>query len=137
MPKVYFWDYFLSTYISGERLSGVAGWKQRTQHGGRNWVFFAADHVVVAPDVLGGATATRSTELNDALSFYQNAAGGVPSPIDCFLVQRGPKTLAVRMDRHQANAFGVAEVLRGSPSVEALHTPLHFPSCFSTRLRTR
>ncbi len=64
-------------------------------------------------DVIGGALVTNRRDLYDACRFYQNAAGGVPSPFDSFLVQRGIKTLAVRMERHQANAFAVAEALSG------------------------
>jgi cystathionine gamma-lyase len=74
-------------------------------------------------DVIGGALLTNSRELHDACRFYQNAAGGVPSPFDSFLVQRGLKTLAVRMERHQSNAFAVAACLRRHPAVKLLHFP--------------
>ena len=49
-------------------------------------------------DVIGGLVATRSDELAERLRFHQNAAGAVPIPFDCFLVMRGLRTLAVRMD---------------------------------------
>ena len=74
-------------------------------------------------DVIGGAIVTRRADLVEPLRFYQNAAGGVPSPFDSFLVQRGLKTLAVRMERHQANAFAVAELLKGHRQVASLHFP--------------
>ncbi len=74
-------------------------------------------------DVIGGALVTNRRDLHDACKFYQNAAGGVPSPFDSFLVQRGLKTLAVRMERHQANAFAVAEALAGHKALAALHFP--------------
>jgi cystathionine beta-lyase/cystathionine gamma-synthase len=74
-------------------------------------------------DVIGGALVTSSAEIHAACKFYQNAAGGVPSPFDCFLAQRGLKTLAVRMERHQANAFAVAAALKGHPKVSALFFP--------------
>jgi cystathionine gamma-synthase len=55
-------------------------------------------------DVVGGFVAVDDAELADELRFLQNAIGAVPSPFDCYLVLRGVKTLAVRMDRHCANA---------------------------------
>ena len=54
-------------------------------------------------DVIGGAVVGRR-ELLEPIAFYQNAAGGVPGPFDSWLVLRGIKTLAVRMERHCANA---------------------------------
>ncbi len=60
-------------------------------------------------DVIGGAVVTTRTETLTPIRFYQNAAGGVPGPFDCFLVHRGLKTLDVRMRRHCENALRVAE----------------------------
>ena len=57
------------------------------------------------------------------VSFLQNAAGGVPSPFDCFLVLRGIKTLAVRMERHCANATRVALALADHPGVDEVQYP--------------
>jgi cystathionine beta-lyase/cystathionine gamma-synthase len=74
-------------------------------------------------DVVGGALATRSQELIERLRFYQNAAGGVPSPMDCFLVQRGIKTLALRMERHQLNASRIAWWLASQPTVSQVYFP--------------
>jgi cystathionine beta-lyase/cystathionine gamma-synthase len=74
-------------------------------------------------DVVGGAVLTRSEELHRACRFYQNAAGAVPSPFDCFLIQRGVKTLAVRMEAHQANAFEVARRLAAHPKVGQVFFP--------------
>lgn len=74
-------------------------------------------------DVIGGALVTNSAELHQSCRFYQNAAGGVPSPLDCFLVQRGLKTLAIRMERHQANAFSAARFLSSHPKVKRLYFP--------------
>ena len=51
-------------------------------------------------DVIGGFVAVDDAALADRLAFIQNRAGAVPSPFDCYLVLRGVKTLAVRMDRH-------------------------------------
>ncbi len=57
------------------------------------------------------------------IGFVQNAAGAVPGPFDCFLVLRGVKTLAVRMERHCANAARVAEALQGHPGVARVFYP--------------
>lgn len=74
-------------------------------------------------DVVGGALVARDAEVGEELAFYQNAVGGTPGPMDCFLVLRGIKTLAVRMDRHCANAAAVAAHLAASPQVERVHYP--------------
>lgn len=74
-------------------------------------------------DVVGGFVAARNEALSTRLAFLQNAVGAVPGPLDCFLVQRGAKTLAVRMDRHCANAAAVAELLLGHPAVERVLWP--------------
>ncbi len=73
-------------------------------------------------DVIGGAVIGRRADL-EAIAFYQNAAGGVPGPFDAWLVLRGVKTLAVRMERHCANARTLAEWLSGHPKVERVYYP--------------
>ena len=55
-------------------------------------------------DVVGGFVATNDPEIAERVGFLQNAVGAVPSPFDCYLVLRGLKTLAVRMERHCENA---------------------------------
>jgi cystathionine gamma-synthase len=74
-------------------------------------------------DVVGGFVATDDAELAERVAFVQNAAGGVPGPIDCYLVLRGAKTLAVRMDRHCENAAAVAEMLSAHPQVSKVLYP--------------
>jgi cystathionine gamma-synthase len=74
-------------------------------------------------DVIGGFIATSDENLARRLSFVQNAAGAVPGPFDCFLVLRGVKTLAVRMERHCANAQAVVELLVAHPAVERVYYP--------------
>ncbi|MEX2457374.1 MAG: cystathionine gamma-synthase [Actinomycetota bacterium] len=74
-------------------------------------------------DVVGGAILTGDGELHERLAFLQNAAGAVPGPFDCFLVLRGVKTLALRMDAHCAGAAAVAAFLSGHPRVTAVHYP--------------
>ena len=73
-------------------------------------------------DVVGGC-AVGSKELLDSVKFYQNAAGGVPGPFDSYLVLRGLKTLAIRMDRHCDNAVTLADWLAKHPAVAKVYYP--------------
>jgi cystathionine gamma-lyase len=73
-------------------------------------------------DVVGGAV-IGSKKLLEPIKFYQNAAGGVPGPFDVYLTLRGIKTLAVRMDRHCANARELAEWLLKHPAVDRVLFP--------------
>ena len=73
-------------------------------------------------DVIGGVV-IGSRKLIEPIAFYQNAAGGVPGPFDAWLVLRGIKTLAVRMDRHCANALSLAAWLQDHPRVEHVFYP--------------
>src|SRR5207248_661917 len=73
-------------------------------------------------DVVGGAV-VGSRERLGPIAFYQNAAGGVPGPFDCFLTLRGIKTLALRMERHCANARQLAAWLVEQPRVEKVYFP--------------
>ena len=74
-------------------------------------------------DVVGGFVATNNESLVEHLSFTQNAVGAVPSPFDCYLVLRGIKTLAVRMDRHCENAKAVVNFLSQHPKVKQVFYP--------------
>jgi cystathionine beta-lyase/cystathionine gamma-synthase len=74
-------------------------------------------------DVVGGALVTTDPEAYDRLKFLQNAVGAVPGPLDCWLTLRGMKTLALRMERHSANAQAVAAALSGRPEVERVMYP--------------
>jgi len=74
-------------------------------------------------DVVGGALILKDAGLRDRLAFLQNAAGAVPSPMDCFLIVRGTKTLHVRMDRHESNARAIASWLAEHPQVEKVIYP--------------
>jgi cystathionine gamma-lyase len=74
-------------------------------------------------DVVGGAVVTSDEEIHAGLRFVQNAVGGVPSPMDAFLVLRGLKTLHVRMQRHEENAFRLARFLAAHPQVERVAYP--------------
>jgi cystathionine gamma-lyase len=74
-------------------------------------------------DVIGGAVIARRKDQLEPIRFLQNAAGAVPGPMDCYLVQRGLKTLAVRMDRHASNAEALAQALSGAAGVEDVIYP--------------
>lgn len=75
-------------------------------------------------DVVGGIVITGSNkEVTERMGFLQNAVGSVPSPFDCFLILRGVKTLAVRMDRSSSNALEIASFLEGHPMVERVIYP--------------
>jgi cystathionine gamma-synthase len=74
-------------------------------------------------DVVGGALAGNDPELRERIAFVQNAAGGVPGPLDAWLVLRGAKTLALRMERHSVNAQAIAEWLSEHPKVARVNYP--------------
>jgi len=75
-------------------------------------------------DAIGGAAVVRAgSELAERIAYLQNAVGGVPSPFDSFLTLRGIKTLALRMERHCANALAVAQFLEQHPAVESVRYP--------------
>lgn len=74
-------------------------------------------------DVVGGATITDNKELYENMKFHQNSVGGVPGPMDSWLVLRGIKTLAVRMKAHEENAHKVAEYLSKHDAVERVIYP--------------
>lgn len=74
-------------------------------------------------DVIGGLIATRSDALAERLRFLQNAQGAVPSPFDAWLLMRGIRTLAVRMERSSANAGMIAAWLTGRAEVDRVHYP--------------
>src|SRR5581483_6655412 len=74
-------------------------------------------------DVISGIAVTADPGLAERLGFVQNAVGSVPSPFDCFLVTRGLKTLAVRMQRHCENALAVAQWLERHAKVERVLYP--------------
>jgi cystathionine gamma-synthase len=74
-------------------------------------------------DVVGGFVALNDDALAERLRFTQNAAGAVPGPFDCYLVLRGIKTLAVRMERHCTNARAIVDLLVGHPAVDRVLYP--------------
>ena len=74
-------------------------------------------------DVVGGFVALNDADLAERIRFTQNAGGAVPSPFDCYLVLRGVKTLAIRMDRHCSNARAIVDLLIGHPAVDQVLYP--------------
>lgn len=74
-------------------------------------------------DVVMGAVITNRKEIDDHLFFMQLAVGAVPSAFDCFLVNRGMKTMAVRMRTHMENALQVARFLEKNPRVQSVIYP--------------
>ncbi|MEV6317838.1 cystathionine gamma-synthase [Streptomyces sp. NPDC051776] len=74
-------------------------------------------------DVVGGALVVNDDALGDELAFHQNSMGAIAGPFDAWLTMRGIKTLAVRMDRHSANAERVAELLVAHPKVAQVYYP--------------
>lgn len=74
-------------------------------------------------DAVNGVAATSRDDVAERLRFLQNAAGAVPGPFDCFLVLRGIRTLALRTERHAANATAVARFLASRDDVEWVSYP--------------
>ncbi|MFD5104404.1 cystathionine gamma-synthase [Streptomyces cinereoruber] len=74
-------------------------------------------------DVVGGALVTADAALGEELAYHQNAMGAVAGPFDSWIVLRGIKTLAVRMDRHSENAEKVTEMLTQHPKVTRVLYP--------------
>jgi cystathionine gamma-synthase len=74
-------------------------------------------------DVVGGFVAVTDEDLADEVRFLQNAMGAVPSPFDCYLVLRGVKTLALRMERHCENARAIVQLLREHDAVARVFYP--------------
>ena len=74
-------------------------------------------------DVVGGALVAADAELGEQLAFHQNAIGAIAGPFDSWLVMRGVKTLAVRMDRHCDNAARIAAFLQHHRGVSQVLYP--------------
>jgi cystathionine gamma-synthase len=74
-------------------------------------------------DLMGGAVIVNDDALADRLNLLQYVGGAVPSPFDCWLLLRGMKTLALRMERHQSNALAIARFLESHPRVQSVRYP--------------
>ncbi len=99
-------------------------WLQRPLELGADAVVHSATKYLGGhSDVLGGLVATSDRELAESVGSIRSAAGSVPGPFDCFLLLRGVKTLALRMERHCANARVVVDMLCAHPAVEGVRYP--------------
>jgi cystathionine gamma-synthase len=74
-------------------------------------------------DVIGGAVVSRDPDVHEQVQFMQRAIGAVPAPLDCFLVHRGLRTLAVRMRAHAESAAAVAAWLRDAEGARDVRWP--------------
>ena len=74
-------------------------------------------------DVVAGALVVRDENLAKEFTFTQKAVGAVPGPFDSFLVLRGLRTLAVRVDRQSETAEALARMMQGHPAVSEVHYP--------------
>ncbi|MGA2719626.1 MAG: PLP-dependent aspartate aminotransferase family protein, partial [Candidatus Acidiferrales bacterium] len=74
-------------------------------------------------DCIGGAVVLARPEDAEKIYFLQRSAGAGLAPMDCFLISRGIKTLAVRMDRHNSNGMAIAKFLEAHPKVKRVLYP--------------
>ncbi len=74
-------------------------------------------------DTIVGIAVTRDAAIAERLRFLQNAMGGIPGPLDCFLVLRGLRTLHLRVERHVANATAVAAFLASRDDIDRVFYP--------------
>ena len=74
-------------------------------------------------DGIGGAVIVKDAKTDEWIKFVQNSMGAILAPFDCFLVLRGTKTLALRMDRHEQNARRLATFLAEHPKVSKVYYP--------------
>jgi cystathionine gamma-lyase len=94
-------------------------WSQRPLELGADLVVHSATKYLNGhSDVVGGVIVARDPALAEQLAFLQNSIGAVAGPFDSFLALRGAKTLALRMERHNASGLAVARWLEGRPQVE-------------------
>jgi cystathionine gamma-lyase len=94
------------------------------EHGFDIVVHSATKYLNGHSDALGGVAAVgTNASLNERLTYLQNALGSVSGPFDSFLILRGIKTLALRMERHCANAMAIAQFLESHPKVERVYYP--------------
>jgi cystathionine beta-lyase/cystathionine gamma-synthase len=99
-------------------------WVQRPlEHGFDIVVHSATKYLNGHSDLVGGVAVTSKPELAEQLGFLQNAVGSIPSAFDSFLVTRGLKTLALRMERHCENALAIAQWLERHPKIEKVFYP--------------
>ena len=86
-------------------------------------VHSATKYLAGHSDVVLGAVVTDDDAMAEKIAFLQNAAGGVPGPMDSYLTLRGVRTLHLRMERHCKNAMVIAEFLNSHPAVQTVYYP--------------
>jgi cystathionine beta-lyase/cystathionine gamma-synthase len=97
---------------------------QRPLELGADIVFHSATKYLAGhSDTVVGIAVTNDDAVAERLRFLQNAMGGVPGPLDCFLVLRGLRTLHLRVERHASNAAAVASFLAGRDDVAKVMYP--------------
>jgi len=74
-------------------------------------------------DVIGGILICNNNKLIEDLRFIQMSVGAVPSPFDCWLIQRSLKTLSIRMKAHNKNAFEIAQLLKNNSKISSIYYP--------------
>ncbi len=92
-------------------------------HGADLAVYSATKYLGGHNDVVAGAVVCRDEDLGQKVAYVQNAAGAILGPMDSWLLLRGLKTLAIRMDRQMDNALAIAEFLSTHPHVRAVRYP--------------
>jgi cystathionine gamma-lyase len=98
--------------------------QQPLQYGFSVVVHSATKYLNGHSDVIGGVVVVgENDEIRDRMQFLQNSIGAIPSPFDCFLILRGIKTLAVRMEQSSANALAIATFLETRDEVERVIYP--------------
>ncbi len=91
---------------------------------GADIVFHSATKYLAGhSDTILGVAVTSDEAIAERLRFLQNAMGGVPGPLDCFLVLRGLRTLHLRVERHQSNARAVVDMLRAREDIAWVSYP--------------
>jgi cystathionine gamma-lyase len=99
-------------------------WGQRPlEHGADIVMHSATKYLNGHSDIVGGVLAVRDAPLAERLAFLQNSIGAIAGPFDSFLALRGVKTLALRMERHTANALAIARWLEGRRGIERVIYP--------------
>jgi cystathionine beta-lyase/cystathionine gamma-synthase len=97
--------------------------QQPLSHGADIVMHSATKYLNGHSDMVGGMLVTGRDDLAERIGFLQNAAGGVPGPMDCWLALRGVKTLPLRMRQHDANGRRVAAWLRDSKVATKIYYP--------------
>ena len=93
------------------------------EHGADIVMHSATKYIGGHSDVIGGLLVVNDKDLGEKLQFLQNSVGGIQGPFDSYLALRGLKTLAVRLERHCANAMALAEWLEAHPAISRVTYP--------------